>query len=81
MPEENFSPQTINQKKMAFAASDHVAIVITLLQECGGVDKLVGDTEFATVINASTLDAQQNMIARFISMIDSIKKGVLHEPK
>jgi len=79
--DENLSPQTINQKKMAFAGSEHVAIVIQLLQECGGVDKLIGDTEFHTVVNAATLDAQQTMITKFINMIDFIKKGGLHEPK
>lgn len=66
---------------MAFAGSEHVAIVIQLLKECGGVAKLLGDTEFATVVNAATLDAQQEMLKNFITMIDNIKKGSLHQPK
>jgi len=68
---------TENQKKMAFANSEHIEIVITLLQECGGVDSLVGSNEFATIVNAVTLDAQQNMIKKFINSIDSIRKGSL----
>ncbi len=68
---------TQNQKKIAFAQSEHVQIVIQLLQECGGVPSLVGDTEFSTVVNAVTLDAQQNLVRNFISTIDEIKKGSL----
>lgn len=73
--------QTLDQKKMAFANSEHIEAVIALLQECGGVPKLVGDTEFETVRNAITLDAQQDLTKAFISAIDAIKKGSLFEPK
>lgn len=66
---------------MAFANSEHIEAVITLLQECGGVAQLVGDTEFETVRNAITLDAQQDMTKKFIAAIDAIKKGSLFEPK
>lgn len=70
MPED---PITL-QKKIAFANSEHVAVVIQLLQECGGTQKLVGDTEYETVVNAVTLDAQQDMIKKFINSLDAIKK-------
>lgn len=73
--------QTINQKKIAFAQSAHIEAVITLLKECGGVQKLVGDSEYQTVVNAVTLDAQQEMITKFIGMVDSIKRGSLHSQK
>lgn len=63
---------------MAFASSTHVEAVIILLQECGGVSKLVGDSEYETVVNAVTLDAQQNMLKAFITAVDNIKKGSLH---
>lgn len=78
---EDLTPQSIDQKKMAFAGSEHVATVIALIQECGGVSKLIGDSEFETVVNAATLDAQQNLLSKFINTIDFIKKGGLHEPK
>lgn len=73
----DFVPQTMAQKKMAFASSSHVEAVIQLLQECGGVTKLIGDSEFETVVNAATLDAQQTMITKFINMVDAIKSGSL----
>ena len=69
--------QSIIQKKIAFAQSDHVAIVISLLKECSRQQKLVGDTEYATVVNAVTMDAQGDMIIKFINAIDHIKKGGL----
>lgn len=69
--------QTTNQKKIAFAQSEHVQIVIQLLQECGGIQSLVGENEFTTIVNAVTLDAQQDMIKKFINNIDSIKRGGL----
>lgn len=72
---------TENQKKIAFANSEYVATVIQLLQECGGVQQLVGDTEYATLVNAITLDAQQEMIKKFISALDAIKNGSLFETK
>lgn len=65
---------TTLQKKIAFANSEHVAIVIELLKECGGAQQLVGETEYATVVNAVTLDAQQDMLKKFINALDSIKK-------
>lgn len=68
----------MTQKKIAFAQSDHVQAVIVLLQECGGVENLVGDTEYATVVNAVTLDANKEMLKRFIENVDRIKKGGLH---
>lgn len=66
--------QSTLQKKIAFANSEHVAIVIQLLQECGSVQQLVGETDYETIVNAVTLDAGQNMIKKFINALDSIKK-------
>lgn len=80
MEEEPIIPLTVKQKKIAFAQSAHVETVVQLLKECGGVPTLVGENEFETVVNAVTLDAQQNMITKFINMIDHIKQGGLHEP-
>lgn len=67
------------QKKISFAQSEHLPAVLQLLKECGGVPKLLGESEFETVVNAATLDAQQEMITKFISAIDAIKQGSLHQ--
>jgi len=65
------------QKKIAFAQSDHIATVISLMKECAQQQKLVGDTEYETVVNAVTMDAQGAMIIKFINAIDFIKQGGL----
>lgn len=70
MPED----QSILQKKIAFAQSDHIEIVIKILQECSGTPALVGETEFATIVNAVTLDAQSDLIKKFINSLDAIKQ-------
>ncbi len=75
-PEVNVS---MKQKKIAFVQSEHIEAVITILRESAKSTQLVGDTEFATVVNAVTLDAQSNLIMEFINQIDKIKKGGLHK--
>jgi len=65
------------QKKIAFAQSEHIETVISLLKECSRQQKLVGETEYATVVNAVTMDAQGDMIIKVINSIDFIKKGGL----
>jgi len=69
--------QSMIQKKIAFAQSEHVSIVIALLKECSRQQKLIGDTEYATVVNAVTMDAQGDMIIKFINSIDFIRQGGL----
>ncbi len=69
----------MKQKKIAFAQSEHVDAVVALLREAGGVPKLVGDTEFETVVNAATLDAQANLVTKFLNQIDFIKQGGLNQ--
>lgn len=69
--------QSIRQKKIAFSTSEHVEAVITILKEVSSNQKLVGDTEFETVKNAITLDAQAQLIMNFINAVDRIKGGSL----
>jgi len=66
--------QSTLQKKIAFAQSDHIEIVIKILQECSGTPTLVGENEFSTIVNAVTLDAQSDMIKKFINALDAIKQ-------
>ncbi len=69
--------QTMDQKKIAFAQSGHLEAVLAILRDSSRRDKLVGDTEFETLRNAITLDAQSDMIIKFINQIDFIKSGGL----
>lgn len=69
--------QSLTQKKIAFAQSEYVATVLAILKESSAQTKLVGDTEYETIVNAVTLDAQSELIMNFINTIDRIKRGDL----
>lgn len=71
--------QSLKQKKMAFASSEHFEAVLAILKDSAGTQKLVGETEFETIKNAITLDANSTMITNFINLIDHIKSGGLHQ--
>lgn len=71
--------QSLKQKKIAFAQSEHIEAVVAILKDACGEQKLVGDTEFETIKNAITLEANADMIKSFINLIDHIKRGGLHQ--
>lgn len=71
--------QSLKQKKIAFAQSTHFEAVLAILKECSRQTKLVGDNEFQTIVNAVTLDAQSDMLVKFINQVDFIKGGGLHK--
>jgi hypothetical protein len=77
MAEEELQNQTMNQKKILFANSGHVDTVMAILRDALPKEPLVGDTEFETLRNAITLDAQSNLIMEFINQVDYIKSGGL----
>lgn len=70
--------QTITQKQITFAQdTDMVLAAVQIIKDCTGVHGLVGDSEFSTLVNAITLDTQQNVLTKFLSRIDHIKNGGL----
>lgn len=77
MNEDPLVPQTLVQKKIAFAQSSHLEAVLAIIRDCTYRDKLVGDSEYATVVNAVTMDTQAQLIMDFIATIDRIKRGDL----
>lgn len=68
---------SLNQKKIAFANSEHIEAVLAIMKESCHQEKLVGDDEFHTLKNAITMDAQGDMIIKFINILDFIKRGGL----
>lgn len=79
--EEN--QQTIEQKKVAFATSDHYQGAVELLkQSLTQITSLVGDTEHKTVVNALTVEFETALIQRFVVAINNIRTGEnLNQPK
>ncbi len=68
--------QTIQQKKVAFATSEHYQGAVELLkQSLTQVTSLIGDNEFQTVKNAMTVEFETDLIRRFVVAINNIRSG------
>lgn len=77
MDQDPLIPQSLVQKKIAFSQSAHLEAVLAIFNDCTHKGKLVGDTEYETLVNAITMDAQAQLLIDFISAIDRIKRGEL----
>ena len=77
MEDETIEQQSIKQKKIAFAQSEHIEAVIAIMRDVAKHTKLVGDSEFETLVNAITMDSQAELMLQFINQIDFIKQGGL----
>ncbi len=75
--------QTIEQKKVSFATSEHYQGAIELLKQVlTQITSLVGENEFKTVVNALTVELETALIQRFVVAINNIRTGEnLNQPK
>ncbi len=75
--------QTIKQKKVAFANSEHYQGAVELLKSSlTQVTSLIGETEHKTVVNALTVELETALIQRFVVAINNIRTGEnLNEPQ
>lgn len=68
--------QTLNQRVIAFATSEHTQGAIELLRRNRTqLMSIIGDDEFKTLLNALTLEIESNIIQRLIISIDAIRNG------
>lgn len=67
--------QSIQQKIISLTQSEHAETVILILKRVSEVNQLVGDTDYKTIVNAVTFDAQQNMILKVLELFESVKNG------
>ncbi len=68
--------QTTKQKMIVFATSEHYQGAVELMKQCRTqLTTIVGDTEFATLVNAMTLDIEAHLIQRFVVEVDNIRTG------
>ena len=70
-----FEEQSEIQQKILFAQSPFVPIVVKLLRESMVNQRLVGDSEYETVVNAVRLDSQSDLLNSFIRSIEEIQQG------
>lgn len=74
--------QTANQRKIALAQSEHAGTIIELMKDCMDKTELIDrKSEWGTIVNTITLDAQSSMIRRMVDYLEAIRNGVLHEIK
>jgi len=74
--------QTLTQKKIALAQSEHAPTIIELMKDCMSKIPLVDDkSEWKTIVNTITLDTQSTMLRMMVDYLEEIRKGVLHEEK
>jgi len=73
----NDSEQSLNQKKIALAQSEHAGTVIALMKDCISQTPLVADSQWATIVNTIKMDTESTMLRNMVDLIDRIKKGSL----
>ena len=71
--------QTLKQRKIALAQSEHAFTVIELIRDCIPQTPILGATEFQTLVNAITLDALSTLMRDVVDHIEGIRKGKLHD--
>jgi len=81
MPEENSSEQSLVQKKIALATSEHAPVIIELLKDCMTQGPLVAKTEWETICNTIRLETQGTMLREMVDLLENIRKGSLHDKK
>ena len=81
MDEGDQVQQSLNQKKMSLAASEHAPVIIELIKECMEQKGIVAKTEWETIVNAITLETQGTMLRNMVDLLEKIRKEGLHEKK
>lgn len=71
--------QSLKQKKIALAQSEQASVIVEILRDCTSKIPLVADTEWKTIVNTLTLDAQSNLIREVVDYIERIRRGELHD--
>lgn len=71
--------QTLNQRKIALAQSEHASVVIEIIRDCLPATPLVTDSEWGTIVNTITLDANSTLMRAVVDRLDSIRNGILHQ--
>lgn len=71
--------ETLKQKKIALAQSEHASVIIEIIKDCLPQTPLVAGTEWQTIVNAVTLEAHSTLMLQVTDYINQIRQGILHE--
>jgi hypothetical protein len=75
------SEQSLIQKKIILAQSEHAPVIIELMKDCMSQIPIVAKTEWETIVNAITIEVQGTMLRSMVDYLESIRKGELHDKK
>ena len=75
---ENENEQSIKQKKIALATSEHAPMIIELMKDCMSQTPIIAKTEWETIVNAITLEVQGTMLRTMVDHLEDIRSGSLH---
>lgn len=68
--------QSIQQKAVTFATSEHYAGAVELLKRSRTqLTTIIAEDEYHTLLNALTLELESNLIQRFVIEVDKIRNG------
>lgn len=76
---EDAKEQTLKQRKIALAQSEHAFTIVELMRDCTSQKPIIAKTEWETIVNALTLEIEANMMKNMVDYIESIRKGALHD--
>ena len=71
--------ESLKQKKIALAQSEHCSTIIELMKDCTSKTQIIADTEFKTLLNAITLEVEANLMRRMVDHLEEIRSGSLHK--
>lgn len=74
--QEPLMNQTLDQKVITFATSEHYQGAVELLKRSlTQIISIIDENEYKTLVNALTLELESNLVRRFVVEIDNIRTG------
>lgn len=71
--------QSLKQKLIALAQSEHASSVVELIRLCRPNIPLVAGTEWQTIVNTITVDTHGTVMLGVADLIDRIRKGEIND--
>lgn len=71
--------QSLKQRKIALAQSEHASVIIELIKDVMPHSFLVAKTEWETICNAVTFDVYSTIIRDMVEYLERIRNGELHD--
>lgn len=73
------SEQSLKQRKIALAQSEHASTLVEIIKDCMPQTPLVAESEWKTIVNTITLDANGTLFRSVVDYLERIRRGELHD--